>query len=477
MNAQGSTPTVGLRADTISLPGAIMQSITTMSPAVSVAFTVPFLASTSGLASPLAVLCSAVVSYLLGFSLSQLTRRMRSAGSYQSFVRQLLGPRLGFMVAWVYLLFYPVAAAMLCGLLGSTLHRMLKSEYGWNVPWWIPMILLVGVAGVLAYRGIKIATEVVVVLTLLEMVILLALTLWGLFDPGPGGTSMSWLWGNGWPGAQGFYLGFVFSIYNLTGWDVAATLGEETANPLKNIPRAILGSIVIQALFVVLTTWGEITAWGIDDIAGLVASEQLPLFALAQKYWGAFWVLALVALMNSVIGAALACTNAAARVMYDMARTGALPRSWARVGKHQTPVVAIGIQTAINLGVGLLLIGTVGLYNVFPFTGLMFVFALLFVYILGNVAVWRLYRTTARNEFSVVKHAVIPAVGSTALLLVAYQSLNPLPEPPLNWALPVVVGWMILGVLVLVVKGSRGGWLKDEREKDDGEKSEAVQPR
>lgn len=432
-----------------------MQSITTMSPAVSVTLTVPFLASTSGLASPLAVLCSAVVSYLLGFSLSQLTRRMRSAGSYQSFVRELLGPRWGFLVAWVYLLFYPVAAAMLCGLLGSTLHRMLKSEYGWNVPWWIPMVLLVGIAGLLAYRGIKIATEVVVVLTMLEMVILLALTLWGLFDPGPGGTSVSWLWGSGWPGAQGFYLGFVFSIYNLTGWDVAATLGEETANPLKNIPRAVLGSIVIQGLFVVLTTWGEITGWGIDDIAGMVASEQLPVFVLAQKYWGVFWVLALIALMNSVIGAALACTNAAARLMYDMARTGALPRSWARVGKRRTPVVAVGIQTAINLGVGLLLIGAVGLYNVFAFTGLMFVFALLFVYILGNVAVWRLYRTVARDEFSVVKHAVIPAVGSAALLLVAYQSLNPLPEHPLNWALPVVVIWMLVGVLVLVVRGVR----------------------
>lgn len=468
-STQGSTRTVGLRPDTISLPGAVMQSITTMSPAVSVAFTVPFLASTSGLASPLAVLCSAVVSYLLGFSLSQLTRRMRSAGSYQSFVRALLGPRWGFMVAWVYLLFYPVAAAMLCGLIGSTLHRMLKSEYGWNVPWWLPMLLLIAIAGMLAYRGVKIATEVVVVLGLLEVVILLALTVWGLFDPGPGGTSISWLWGSGWPGAHAFYLGFVFSIYNLTGWDAAATLGEETANPLKNIPRAVLGSIAVMGLFVVLTTWGEITGWGIDDLAGLVGSEQLPIFVLAQKYWGPLWVLALIALMNSIVGAALACTNAASRVLYDMARIGALPRSWARIGKRRTPVVAVAIQTVINLGVGLLLIGTVGLYNVFAFTGLMFVFALLFVYILGNVAVWRLYRTAARDEFSVVKHAVIPAVGSAALLLVAYQSLNPLPESPLNWALPVVVGWMFVGVLVLVVRGARGGSLRD-----DGEKVETV---
>lgn len=461
-----SAPQPGLLANAISLPGAIMQSITTMSPAVSVAFTVPFLASTSGLVSPLAVLCSAVVSYLLGYSLSQLTRHMRSAGSYQSFVRVLVGSRWGFMVAWVYLLFYPIAAAMLCGLIGSTLHQILQSEYNFDLPWWLPMIILIAIIGSLAYLGVKIATEVIVALGVIEIVIMLALAIWGLADPGPGGTSLSWVYGAHWPGGHAFFLGFVFSIYNLTGWDAAATLGEETANPLRNIPRAVLGSIIVMAAFVVITTWGELTGWGTADLAGFLDSKELPIFALAHKYWGGLWIIALIALMNSIAGAALACTNAASRVIFDMARIGALPRSWSRTGKHKTPVVAIMIQTAINLGIGLLMIAKIGLYNVFNFTGLMFVFALLFVYVLGNVAVWRMYRTTARSEFNVIKHVAIPVVGTAALILVAYESLNPAPPSPLNWALPTVLIWFAIGAIVLAVRGVRGdnGWLSDEAE-------------
>lgn len=468
----------GLRAGAVTLPGAIMQSITTMSPAVSVIFAVPFLAVTAGYLSPLAVFFAAVVSYLLGYSLAQLTRHLRSAGSYGSFTRQLIGPRAAFMVSWVYLLFYPVATAMLTTLLGSTLHQVLLSNYGFDIPWWLPMLILIAAVAVLAHRGVEMAVGVVVFLGLAEILIMLALCVWCLIFPGDGGTSISWIWGQNSPGMSGFFLGFIFSIYNLTGWDNAATLGEETANPLKNVPRAVLGSILIMAVFVVVTTWGEITGWGTNQLASMADSEIPPIFVLAERHWGAAWILAPIAMITAIIGACLACMNASIRIFYEMGRTGTLPAMLGRLNRNYTPGNAVVLQTVLNVGIGLLLVATVGLSQVFAFTGLLFVFALNFVYVLANLAVWRLYRTSARSEFNVIKHGVVPLIGSVALIAVSYMSLNPMPQSPLNWALPVVVAWFFIGFAVLVIRSMRGDdeWLTRGAELEKVQVSEPVPP-
>lgn len=460
------TPPEALRAGAVTLPGAIMQSIATMSPAVSVIFSVPFLAVTAGYLSPLAVFFAAVVSYLLGYSLAQLTRHLRSAGSYGSFTRQLIGPRSAFMVSWVYLLFYPVATAMLTTILGSTLHQILLENYGINIPWWLPMLALIVTVAVLAHRGVEMAVAVVVILGLAEILIMLALCIWCLFVPGDGGTSISWIWGHNSPGMSGFFLGFIFSIYNLTGWDNAATLGEETSNPLKNVPRAVLGSILIMGVFVVITTWGEITGWGTNQLATMADSEIPPIFVLAERHWGAAWILAPIAMVTAIAAACLACMNASIRIFYEMGRTGTLPAILGRLNRNRTPGNAVVLQTILNVAVGFLLVATVGMSQVFAFTGLLFVFALNFVYVLANFAVWRLYRTRALSEFNVVKHAVIPFIGSVALIAVSYMSLNPLPAAPLNWALPTVLIWFVIGAVVLFVRSIRGDteWLTRSEE-------------
>lgn len=445
-------PPSGLKAGAISLTGAIMQSITTMSPAITVAFSVPFLAGTAGAASPLAVLLAAGVSFLLGYTLAQLSRHITSAGSYHTFAEVVFGKNMGFMVGWVYLLFYPVAAGMLCSLLGNMLHDVLESEYGWNLQWWIPAVLLLALITVVTYLGVGLSVKVLIYLGSFELLVMSVLAIWGLASPGSGGLSIEWISGGGSLGGQAFFLAFIFSIYSFTGWDAAAALGEETTNPRRNVPIAVMGSIAVLGAFVLLTTWGEITGWGIDRLGDLATSESLPILAVAQQYWGSWGkLLVLLAIINSVIGAALACMNAATRLLYDLGRSGALPASLRRLSRRRIPITALAVQTVINVLVLTVMVTIVGVDQIYQFTGLMFVFALTFVYLVGGAAVFKLYRTTARSEFNVLKHVVVPLVGAVALVAVAYMSLNPAPPPPLNWALPVALVWALIGLGILVV--------------------------
>jgi hypothetical protein len=56
---------------------------------------------------------------------------------------------------------------------------------------------------------------------------------------------------------------------------------------------------------------------------------------------------------------------------------------------------------------------------------------------------------------------IVPIVASVALVLVAYESLNPLPTYPVSLAAPIVVVWLAVGLVVMFVMLSRHGesWL------------------
>jgi amino acid transporter len=264
---------------------------------------------------------------------------------------------------------------------------------------------------------------------------------------------------------HGLFLGVVFAIFAITGWDAAAPLAEESRDPKRTVPRAVMGSIVIMGIFLVLVSWGQITGWGTNLLASgapaaktFVGSPQLPAFVLGQRYWGGAWIIVLIALFNSAIAVSIACTNASTRFLFGMARAKALPAWLLKVHpRNQTPVNAVFAQTGINILLGLVLPIFIGVANVYNVTGTWFTFALAFVYIVANVGLYLFYKREHPDEFSIFKHALLPAVGSLALLVVVYYSVNPLPAWPVSLAPFIVVGWLLVGVIVVfaVYRGRR----------------------
>jgi amino acid transporter len=465
-----STPVAGdhfvadtsLKAGAIKLPGILMQGVTTIAPAIAGLFTIPFIASNAGVAAPLAYAGAFVIALMLGIVLAQLARHMTSAGTYYTYVSRTLGGKAGFLVAWVYLLFYPVVVAQVGSFMGDVLHSTLKSEYGWNFPWWAFMAFLIVFVAVCAYRGIELSVSVLVVLGIFEIVVCLALGLWGLFDPGKGGVSLDWVNPGNAPSTHGFFLGVVFAIFAISGWDASAPLAEESEDPRRNIPRGVIGSILILGVFLVIVSWGQLSGWGTNDITGFTGSSELPAFVLGHQYWSGAWILVLIALLNSALAVAIATTNAATRIYFGMARSGALPAQLTRVHpRFRTPTVAIAFQTVVNIALGIVLPILIGVANVYNLTGTWFTFALIPVYIMANIGVFLLYRREHRDEFNPLYHVVFPVLSSIALIVVGYESLNPLPAWPIKLAAPIVLIWLALGIAVLaaMLSSGREAWL------------------
>lgn len=440
-----------LKAGAIGLPGVLMIGVTTIAPAIAGMFTIPFIVSNAGVTAPLAYLGAFVIALMLGYVLAQFSKYMTSAGTYYTFVSRSLGGRMGFLVAWIYLLFYPVVVAQVGSFMGDTLQGTLKAEYGVTFKWWWFMAFLIVLVAVTAYRGIEISTEIVVVLGILETLIVLALALSGFADPGKGGVNLDWINPGNAPSGHALFLGIVFAIFAISGWDAAAPIAEESEDPKRNVPRGVLGCILILGVFLFVVSWGQTTGWGTNDMGGFAGSSELPAFVLGHKVWGGAWIIVLIALFNSALAVAIATTNAATRFVYGMARTGVLPRQLTSVHpRYRTPTGAIAFQTVVNICLGLILPIGVGVANVYNITGTWFTFALAPVYAAANVGLFFYVRDQHPGELNWLKHALVPAIGTVALGFVVYYSLNPLPAWPIKLAPLVVVLWLALGLAVLL---------------------------
>jgi amino acid transporter len=441
-----------LRSGALGLSGVLMQGITHIAPATATLFTIQLTTSYSGVTAPLAYLVAFLIVMMLGVSLTQLAKHLPSAGGYYTYVSRTVNPRAGFLTSWLFFIYEPTTSGFSLAFVGSVLERALRAEYHLVFPWWLFFLIAGAFVTWVTFRGIELSATMLLVFGIAEVAIVLLLSLWGLFQPGNGGINFSSFHPGNARSLGGLSLAVIFSIFALTGWEGVAPLAEESENPRRNLPRAIIAAILFMGGFLVLCSWGLIVGWGTDDVRTFAGSVENPTFVLARRLWGHAWILVLLALLNSMIAVAIATNNGATRVWFAMARSGSLPRALAKVHpRYQTPVNAVILQAIVTLGVGLGLGAWIGPDKEFELMGAVVTFALIFIYSAGNLGVFLFYSRERKKEFHWILHAVFPLLGTVALIFVGYSSLVPWPAPPVAYA-PWMVGiWLVVGVVVLVI--------------------------
>src|SRR5262249_47935674 len=244
-----SAPAPGLKRS-LSVWQAVGLSLALMAPSMAANIN-PQGAAGAGRAIPLAFLIAAVGVLLVAYTFVRLTQYFRHAGSAYAFVGATLGPRAGVVAGWglagTYT-FYAVVTASAAGIFGSGLLDDLGI---WkNQPTWSP-ILFAAVAVVLALilasipakggTNVLLVVEAATVALILVVTVVVLVKVIGHSAPGGAHFTMSvFTLGSG-TGVSALFLGVVFGFLSFAGFEAAATLGEETRNPSRDIPRAILG--------------------------------------------------------------------------------------------------------------------------------------------------------------------------------------------------------------------------------------------
>jgi amino acid transporter len=451
----------------VGLTGAIMQNITHIAPAIAAFFFTQTLVTNAGGQAPLAYLIGLIVVIPLGVCLMQLAKKFPSAGGYFTYVSRTLGPSMGFLTGWVFVLYSPVVAGPSLAVLGQILQDELQQNYGITFHWWYAVVIGIPLVAWAGYTGVSFSIKWIVIVGLAEFLIVLALGLTGLADPGPGGFTFATFTTSFNPGGiattSGFFIVVVLTVQGLTGWEAAVPLAEETENPRRNVPRSIMASILIIGVVLVIAQWGQVIGWGTDDLPNLVKTSEVPGLVIAHRVWGGFWWLTLLAMITSVLGASLACQNVATRMWYSMGRAGVLPAAFGRVHPtRKTPTTAVTAQLVLSVALGLVAPAIMGPWPFFIFLiAYVLVLGVIFVYVAANVGVTVYYWTKARDEFSWILHFVFPVGTSLVLIYSIYAAFVPLPAEPNNWTPLVAVLWLALGIVILFVMKALGkqDWL------------------
>lgn len=448
----------GLNRGSIGLGGTLMQSIAQISPTLGIFYTIAFTTGQAGVTAPLTYLAAFLVCLIIAVPMRGLARHLPSAGGFYTYVSAGIGPRTGFMTGWLYAIMVTVVPAALAAFTGAVLQDELSGKYGFDVPWWVYAVAILAICFACAYRGIVISIKFLVVMTCFEMIVGLGLALSGLIKPGPGGVNLSGFNPANITNGSGFFLAIVLSIFAFTGFESAAAVGEESRDPKRIVPKAIIGSLTLIGIFYVVTAWGLQIGWGTDNLPKLASSPTAPAFVLADRLFDGASIIILIALVNSGLGVCIACTTSATRTIFGIARTGALPSVLATVQrKHRTPVVAVYVQSIVAVVVCLAVGLPLGPYNLFNLLGTAGTFVYIPIFILMNVAAFLFFRRRHPEEFNIWAYVVAPIVSTVALLLIAYYSIVPLPAFPVLLAPFIAVLYVVIGLAILIGRNLRPG--------------------
>jgi amino acid transporter len=461
-----------LQRDAIGLAPVLFQSITHMAPAAAVAFSIIFAVTYAGGATPLAVVLALVACLMVAISIGQLARHLPSAGGLYTYSARGLHPAVGFFVAWGFMLAEPIVAPLLYLIFGNEISAYLTSHFSTPTWLWAPFAAIAGIGTwVLVYRGVRISTRAGVVLGAFEIVVFLALALTLIVSAGSNNTLsvFSPTTGNS-HGLGSVFAGMVYTVLAFIGFEASVPLAEETKDPRRTLPRAVILSCVLIGVFYVICYYAAMVYFGpsvaADPTKGFfVFNGGSPWDGLASKVWGPLSILVLLAILNSAFANSNAGANAATRVGFALGRVGILPSFFARVHpRFKTPYIAIHVQGALGIAVAIIL-GFVlkGPLNAFALLGTIATLIIVLIYILTNLSNLVFFAREHRDELNPILNVVVPILGVLIfipVLLAAFGidfgglGIAGLTAPA-NAAPWVVLAWLVFGAVVFVLLSMR----------------------
>jgi amino acid transporter len=469
-----STPTTALGRKRVTMTGVLAQSIGFMGPVFSVATLLPLIVGLSatgrgaGVATPVAILIAGVGIYGAGWVIAQYAKRIHLCGSLYEYICDAFGPRVGIVAGWLYYGAMLVLAAATFLILGGLTQSFLQTAFSINVPWWPLSLAFIAVVMAIVIVGVQFSVRAQLALVLISSAVVLGFSIYIIAKGGHGGNSVSAKPFNPFSiaGLDLLY-GVLYGINMFIGFESAANLAEETDNPKRHVPRAILWSLTIVGAYFIITAYAQDLGFGLDGAAW--KNSVFPLQALASgKEFGSagFGDFMSVLIILDIAAVAIGVGVAATRGMLAMARADRLPRSLATVHpRFGTPWGASLLVGAVSIAAVLLVRSDDGLFSRAtgqpgalqpqwaPMFGWMAGFAgagLALMYLAVSVAGARgLWREVNRVKLVVASSAGV-LVATGAVFGAVYKAASPLNTVP--WALLV---WIGAGVVWSVMVAAR----------------------
>jgi putrescine importer len=384
---------------------------------------------------PAAYVIALVGMLFTAVSYGKLVRVFPQAGSAYTYTQKAMNRHLGFLVGWSSLLdylFLPMVNALLTKLYLNALFP--------SVPDFIWVLLFVGIVTILNLRSVNVLANfntLFVLVQILIMVVFIILVIKGL-NAGEGtGTVFS---------MQPFFVegmnipilitGATILCFSFLGFDAVTTLSEETPNPEKTIPKAILltalwgGVIFISTSFFIQSFFPDNSRF-IDSEAAL---PEIALYVGGKLFQSIFLCTTFV----NTLASGLASHASVSRLLYVMGRDKVFPEKWFGYihPKWRTPAINVLIVGVISLSAWFFdLVTAASLINF----GALMAFTFVNLSVISHFAVREKMHRTPKGFFDYVIMPLLGA-GAVGILWINLEVSS----------LIMGAGWFLIGLAYLV---------------------------
>lgn len=435
---------------------ALAISVGIMAPTAAMALNGVAPAGLVGRAVPLAFLFAAIAIALVSYAFVRLTSYFNHAGSAYALVGATVGPRAGFFACWALLATYTAFLAANFAEIGLFGQSFFSGIGIWDNPDWV-IISLVAAAFLwfFAYNDIRAVTRgllslefISVTLVAVLIVIIYVKVIGGSAPNGQGFTLKPFVPASGTTiGAVAF--ASVFGLLSFGGFEGAASLGEETDNPRRNVPLAIAVAVGFCGVFYTLVMLGQSLGFGIGE-EGIKAfsTSSAPLADLSNSYVGSGMADAInFGALMSAFASGLGCAVGAARLLFALGRDGFVTTRLGDVSRRTgSPYKSLAVVMifAVVVGVALRLNGTTSV-NAFFYMGTIGVLSMLVAYVVTNLGAIKFLHLGRREA---MWRVIIPILALAALVYTLYKNLWPRPPHPYNLFPLIIGGWLLFGVAI-----------------------------
>jgi amino acid transporter len=332
--------------------GNLMLTLSAMGPAMTVFIYVPVVYWVAGTWSFLATLIGAGIALGMALVYAEVGTAFPIAGGEYSMISRVLGRGTGFIVFAIQLSFYVLMLATFAVGAGIQLQTVWASVD----PRMVGLVVF-AVAALLSIPDIKIGKGVTGVLLVLQLVAIVVVSVLGLahahspasrlFDLqafAPDGAAMAITW-------SVILVGLTLGFFNLTGFNLVIVFSEETREPKKRIPRALLLAVGMVVLLIAIPTAAGLL--GAPSLETLLTSPAPMSYVLESYGASAFNTFVNLAVFVAIVNMQLANVMAFGRFLYSGARDKAFPASINRVlsklhPRFGTPWVASIVMAVIG---------------------------------------------------------------------------------------------------------------------------------
>lgn len=436
----------------------------------------------NGAYAPAGYFVATCVLALFAVGYAAMSRHITATGAFYGYISHGLGRIVGLGAGFLTALAYMVFEASIVGIFAFFANDLFASLFEVHIPWIIFALFMLATNAALTYFDVTVAAKVLGVFLITEIVMLAAVAGSVLLT---GGGPQGWSLGslnplNGFHSLSGTVtgpagqtivvagsagIGLFFAFWSWVGFESSAMYGEESRNPKRIIPIAVMSSVIGIGAFYVLVSWLVIVGTGPNNAVVMAQDSSTAsdiFFGLARANLGEWSVpLFEILLMTGSFACGMAFHNCAARYLYAIGRENVVPGLRSTLGathsEHGSPHFAGFVQTAFATVVVLFFVFTgrdpyPGLYGLMALLGtsaIMIVQALAAFAVISYFHVLKKHPETA-NWF---RTFLAPLLGGLGMLYVLYL----LTRHASMAAGPAASDWIFAAIPYLVgVVGSAG---------------------